>query len=119
MKPLCHARLDALSFKTALLLALGVCQAHRLARHPSCLMVKPFCMADTKPMFLPKNIGSYLRSKEFVPKGFHFPLYVSETEDASAVPGLGIGIYFQCSAGFMSTQQVFMCCSDAARCRTH
>jgi len=63
-------------------------------------------------MFLPKDIGSYFRSRDVVLKGFHPPSHAGEAEAHPLCPVCALEMYVQCSVAFRSTQLLFVCCSD-------
>ena len=125
-EPLSQAPLDALSFKTALLLALVSAkragELTALSVSPSCLLLNEdssFALLRPNPAFLPKNINSYFRSRDIVLKAFHPPPHSSEAEAELHLlcPVRALAMYVNRSAAFRSTQQLFVCYSDASRGR--
>ena len=83
-EPLSRAPLDALSFKTVLLLALvsakPACELTALSVSLSCLLLNEhssFALLRPNPAFLPKNINSSFRSRDIVLKAFHPPPHSS------------------------------------------
>ena len=112
--PLSQAPLDALSFKMALLLALvsakQACKLTALSVSPSCLLLNEdssFALLRPNPVFLPKNINSSFRSRD---------IYSSEVEAELHLmcPVRALAMYVKRSAAFRSTQQLFVCYSDAS-----
>jgi len=76
--PLCRVPLDALSFKTVLLLALvsakRASELTALSVSLSCLLLNSdnsFALSRSNPMFFPKSIGIFFRSRDVVLKAFH------------------------------------------------
>ena len=125
-EPLSQAPLDALSFKTALLLALVSAkragELTALSVSPSCLLLNEdssFALLRPNPAFLPKNINSSFRSRDIVLKAFHPPPHSSEAEAELHLlcPVRALAMYVNRSAAFRSTQQLFVCYSDASRGR--
>lgn len=125
-EPLSQAPLDALSFKTALLLALVSAkragELTALSVSPSCLMLNEdgsFALLRPNPAFLPKNINSSFRSRDIVLKAFHPLPHASEAEAELHLlcPVRALAMYVKRSAAFRSTQQLFVCYSDACRGR--
>ena len=121
--PPCQAPLDALSFKTALLLALvsakRACELTARSVSPSCLLLKEdssFALLRPNPAFLPKNINSSFRLRDIVLKAFHPPPHSSEAEAELHLlcPARALAMYVKRSAAFRSTQQLFVCYSDAS-----
>ena len=78
-----------------------------------------FALLRHNPAFLPKKINSSFRSRDIVLKAFHPPPHSSEAEAELHLlcPVWALAMYVKRSAAFRSTQQLFVCYSDASRGR--
>ncbi|KAK0154775.1 hypothetical protein N1851_002908 [Merluccius polli] len=108
-EPFVSSPLDALSFKTALLLALvsakRASELTALSVSPSCPLLNrdsSFVLLRPNPAFLPRNIGSSFRSRDIVLKAFHPPPHSSKSEAHLLCPARALATYVQRSAAFRS-----------------
>ena len=126
-EPLSQSPLDALSkrrSKLALVSTKQACELTALSVSPSCLWLSEdnsFALLRPNPAFLPKNINSSFRSRDIVLKAFHPPPHSSEAGGEAELhllcPVRALAMYVKRSAAFRSTQQLFVCYSDASRGR--
>ena len=114
-EPLSQAPLDALSLKTALLLALvsakRAFELTALSVSPSYLLLNEdssFALLRPNPPFLQNNINSSFRSRDIVLKAFQPPPHSSEGEAELHLPCpvRALAMYVKRSATFRSTQVV-------------
>lgn len=120
-EPLDRSSLKALSFKTALLLALTsakrVSELCALSVHPSCLLLRGDCsgaVLKPNPSFVPKNIRSSFRSRIIQLEAFHPPPHGDSREAKLHLlcPVRALTYYVDRTAAVRNTDQLFVCYDD-------
>jgi len=120
-EPLECSSLKALSFKTALLLALTsakrVSELCALTVHPSCLLIRgdrSGAILKPNPSFFPKNIRSSFRSRVIQLEAFHPPPHRDSREAKLHLlcPVRALTCYVDRTATVRTTSQLLVCYGD-------
>ena len=117
-EPMKHSSLRALSFKTALLLALTsakrVSELCALSVNPSCLLIRGDRTLKPNPAFVPKNIRSSFRSRIIQLEAFHPPPHGNSREVKLHLlcPVRALTHYVNRTATVRNTEQLLVCYGD-------
>ena len=120
-EPLELSSLKALSWKTALLLALTsakrVSELTALSVHPSCLLIRGDRSGATlrpNPSFTPKSMRNSFRSRAIQLGGFNLPPHIEAREAKLHLlcPVRALACYVERTAAIRRTEQLFVCFGD-------